>query len=190
MISKQESRAKLRSNRMMFTTEQWDTLSDLIQDQFIRWLNGSKFKCIGTYIESVNQRELSTKQIRTHLKQRNVRVSVPKVISESGEMIFVNYDGSHNTEINKWGILEPIELTEVPKHDIDLIIVPMLGGDKSGSRIGYGKGYYDRYLADYKGLSVGLCPSAFVLSDIPVENHDIKLDFIITESQIIRIVQK
>lgn len=190
MISKQETRDKLKSYRMMFTNEQWNTLSDLIQDQFIGWLSGSNFTCIGTYIESVNQRELSTKQIRTHLKQINVQVSVPKVITDNGGMIFVNFDESESTEINKWGILEPIDSTEVPKHDIDMIIVPMLGGDITGSRIGYGKGYYDRYLADYKGLSVGLCPSAFVISDIPVENHDIKLDFIITESQIIRIVQQ
>jgi 5-formyltetrahydrofolate cyclo-ligase len=190
MISKQETRAKLKSYRMMFTLEQWDVLSDLIQDQFIGWLSKSEFRNIGIYLESSIQRELSTKKIIAHLMQKKLLISVPKVISENGDMIFVNFDGSWRTEINKWGVLEPIDSTEVSKHDLDMLIVPMLGGDKNGSRIGYGKGFYDRYLADFTGISVGLCPTAFILSDIPVEIHDKKLDFIITESEIIRIAKQ
>jgi len=189
MISKQEIRAKLKSYRAMFSSEQWDALSDLIQDQLIDWIDTSAYKKIGIYLESSGKREISTKKIVNQFFRTKVTLFVPKVTSDYGEMIFLPFEGFDTTIVNKWGIPEPINLLEVTKDDIEVLIIPMLGGDSNGGRIGYGKGFYDRYLADYKGISVGLCPSGCIIPEIPIDEHDIQLDIIITESEIIRIVK-
>lgn len=70
----------------------------------------------------------------------------------------------------------------------DLIIVPLLGFDRKGHRIGYGSGYYDRTLPLFiKSLKIALAYSNQEVDDIPVEKHDQKLDFIITEKEIVKI---
>lgn len=86
-----------------------------------------------------------------------------------------------------YGVPEPPESAPlIAKDKIDLIIVPGLGFDKSGYRIGYGKGYYDRFLKDYRGAAVGLCFGACLLEKICRGPHDRKVGFIITESGIIK----
>lgn len=86
-----------------------------------------------------------------------------------------------------YGVPEPPESSPlILKKDIDLIVVPGLGFDKSGYRIGYGKGYYDRYLKDYRGETVGLCFGACLVAKICRSPRDRKVGFIITESEIIK----
>ncbi len=86
-----------------------------------------------------------------------------------------------------YGVPEPPESSPlILKKDIDLIVVPGLGFDKSGYRIGYGKGYYDRYLKDYRGAAVGLCFGACLVAKICRGPRDRKVGFIITESEIIK----
>lgn len=77
-----------------------------------------------------------------------------------------------------YGILEPNgEL--VKKEDIDIIIVPLLYFDKYNNRVGYGGGYYDRYLADYKGITIGVAYDFQEVDKIDVKPTDVKLDYII-----------
>ena len=86
-----------------------------------------------------------------------------------------------------YGVPEPPESAPlITKDRIDLIIVPGLGFDKSGYRIGYGKGYYDRYLKDYRGETVGLCFGTCLVDNICRGPRDRKVGFIITESEIIK----
>ncbi|HOP11043.1 MAG TPA: 5-formyltetrahydrofolate cyclo-ligase [Oscillospiraceae bacterium] len=67
----------------------------------------------------------------------------------------------------------------IPTSMIDLTVLPCLCADAEGYRIGYGKGYYDRFLTDYKGFSVVLCRKELLVDQIPVESHDQKVDFVI-----------
>jgi len=90
--------------------------------------------------------------------------------------------------ITDWGIPEPVVVSPVYMNDPDVIIVPLLAADRYGNRIGYGKGYYDRFLTGASGLRVGLCPDCCLVSDIPIEPHDEQLDVLVTESGILRIV--
>lgn len=69
----------------------------------------------------------------------------------------------------------------------DLIFVPGLGFSRKGDRLGRGKGFYDRYLMNYRGRKWGLCFSEQVLSDFPSDRHDQKVDIIITEKEIINV---
>lgn len=83
-----------------------------------------------------------------------------------------------------YGIREPEERIPVPADEIDLALIPGIAFDKTGSRAGFGKGYYDRFLADFKGIKIGLCYEFQVYDSIPAEPHDIKMDMIITEEQL------
>ena len=77
-----------------------------------------------------------------------------------------------------YGILEPIgELMK--KEDIDIIIVPLLYFDKDNNRVGYGGGYYDRYLANYKGITIGVAYDFQEVEKIDVKPTDVKLNYII-----------
>lgn len=85
-----------------------------------------------------------------------------------------------------YGVPEPsVESPVIGKNNIDLIIVPGLGFDKNGFRIGYGKGYYDRYLSGFEGASIGLCFEACLLDRVFREETDQKTDIVITEKEII-----
>lgn len=188
MISKQTLRERFKSNRNALSQEKWAELSDLIQQQFIDWFRSGDFKSLGIYIESTKQREIATIKIIQQLQFKGISLSVPKVTSENGEMEFVEFHGIEKTQVNKWGIPEPVQSHAVARDGLDVLIVPMMGGDQTGGRLGYGKGFYDRYLADFPGISVGLCPNSCILTEIPMDSHDKKLDLIITESTIIRSV--
>lgn len=97
-------------------------------------------------------------------------VVVPKTFGQ-GQMIFVAYDADHLHKTS-YGLWEPDSDVEVPKSEIDVILVPGLAFNQKGHRIGYGGGYYDRYLADYGGETLSLiypCQLSFFQED----QHDI-----------------
>lgn len=87
---------------------------------------------------------------------------------------------------NYYGILEPNTDTaiKIEKKYISHIIVPCVGFDINHNRLGYGGGYYDRYLQDFKGKKIGIAFEKQKLDEMITDNHDIKLDLIITEDNI------
>ena len=84
---------------------------------------------------------------------------------------------------SKFNILEPVS-SAVDKKIIDLVFVPVLCTDKNFNRLGYGKGFYDNFLSDFKNLKICPCPDELVFEDIPSQKHDIKMDLIITQNKI------
>ena len=87
-----------------------------------------------------------------------------------------------------YGILEPIKekIIEISKHDIDLIVVPGVGFDEHGCRIGHGVGFYDELLKDStNAYHIGLAFEIQIVEEIPIESHDIPVYKIITEKRII-----
>ncbi len=80
-------------------------------------------------------------------------------------------------------ILGPLQ--ECPVVIPDVIILPGLAFSKSGERLGRGKGFYDKYLSNFSGVKVGVCFSDQLEEEIPTESHDIVLDYIVTENEII-----
>lgn len=83
-----------------------------------------------------------------------------------------------------YGILEPdINAKILSPEKIDLILVPGLAFDPNGHRLGRGKGYYDRFLRETQGKTIGIC--SCLLPEIPVEEHDITMDAVATEDRLI-----
>jgi 5-formyltetrahydrofolate cyclo-ligase len=87
----------------------------------------------------------------------------------------------------KFGVSEPLmELEEIPLNKFDLILVPGVAFDLSGNRLGRGKGFYDRILAEASGIKCGIGYDFQLLETIPTENHDAKVDFIFTPERGVR----
>ena len=83
-----------------------------------------------------------------------------------------------------YGIYEPRENISVPVSEIDIALIPGIAFTTSGDRLGFGKGYYDRFLKDFKGFKIGIGYDFQITDEIPADKHDIKMDMIVTEKRI------
>ena len=83
-----------------------------------------------------------------------------------------------------------LELEDHIKSEVvmpDVLIIPGLGFAQNGDRLGRGKGYFDRFLSNFKGVKIGVCFDEQVFEKIPTDEHDVKLDYLITETNIFEI---
>ncbi len=85
----------------------------------------------------------------------------------------------------KFGISEPPPHAPRAEAKADLILVPGLAFDPAGGRLGRGGGFYDRFLAGFEGVKVGVCFPELVVDEIPMEEHDVRMDFVVTSEGII-----
>lgn len=147
---------------------------------FNKVINNSRIKNASTILIYVSlEMEVDTKRlIKYFLKEK--RVCVPKVIKD-GVMQFYYINEINDLSVGYKGILEPTTKT-IYKNDYDSVcIVPGICFNNEGYRIGYGKGFYDHFLEKYKGYKIGLCYQDLVIDEKFREEHDIKVDEIITE---------
>ncbi len=103
-------------------------------------------------------------------------VVVPYCVDKKGNMICVKINSSGDLKEGSFGIPEPENPIEFPKEKIDFAIVPGIAFDKEGYRLGYGKGYYDKFLADIKAYKLGVCQKEFFKDLLPHDEYDVKMD--------------
>lgn len=129
-----------------------------------------------------NHPEVDTYQIIRKAWEQGKRVVVPKCHPKEKQMSFHELKQFTQLESVFYGLLEPIEaLTpKVDAADIDLLIVPGLAYSSKGYRLGFGGGYYDRFLSTYKGRTVSLAFPIQLKEDIPIQDHDLPVNKIIT----------
>lgn len=115
------------------------------------------------------------------------RVAYPRCIANTYEMAFHYVDSPERLVPGSYGILEPdeampvLDKREVCERGKCICIIPALIYDKQGYRIGYGKGYYDRYLSDFNGTKLGVSYSELILDKLPHGRFDLHTDLIVTE---------
>ena len=134
-----------------------------------------------------NRPEVDTTFIIEQLWKMNKRVVVPKCTPEDRSMKFYAIESFAQTERAYKNILEPIpEYTElVEKEHIDTIVVPGVVFDPEGYRIGFGGGYYDRYLKDFEGTKISLAFNEQLVNRVPRASHDLPVHILITETECI-----
>ena len=107
------------------------------------------------------------------------------IVTDKNNMNFFNIEKNDVFQVNKYGILEPIATEKKRKKSYlpDIILLPLLAYDKNNYRLGYGKGYYDHYLNNQKKKikTIGIAYSFQETNEIPVNKHDVKMDYILTE---------
>ena len=136
-------------------------------------------KIIGGYYPY--NHEVDTIQILKKFEKQNYIISLPK-IKKNSQMNFFDWSTTDPLMINNYGIPEPISNKIVFPN---IILVPLVAYDKNLNRVGYGGGFYDRYLKKIKKnkkiITIGLAYSFQKVKKKPINENDIKLDFIITE---------
>ena len=132
-----------------------------------------------SFNNEVNTHELLKKALK------DKTVVIPKVSHHEIEpSVIISLDNL--VASGKFKILEPIETMKIAYKNIDLILVPGIVFDKEGHRIGYGLGYYDKFLSKVpKAIKIGLAFDFQVIDKIPREMHDVPVDFIVTEKMVI-----
>lgn len=128
--------------------------------------------------------EINTSKYVKEFLDEGKNVFIPRIDLKNKVIEAVNIDSLSELQKNKFGILEPAKDGKIiDKNELDLIIVPGVAFDINGGRVGYGGGYYDKYMADIDGSipRVVLCYKFQLLKELPKEEHDISIHEIITE---------
>lgn len=133
------------------------------------------YESVGLYIST--DMEVSTRWLINRLLSEGKRVCVPKILG--GHMIFVEIRSLDECVPQTLGILEPLSDVQAPAPQVQ--VIPMLAYNAKGFRLGYGKGYYDRYLKDYPGVRVGLCFKMDLDERLNESAFDISCQSIITD---------
>ena len=123
--------------------------------------------------------------IETALK-RGKKTALPFCVDENGNMDFYYINSFDDLKSGSFDIMEPdIDKCEkVVDFNSSLCIVPAFSFDKKGFRLGYGKGYYDKFLKKFTFNSIGLCYNNFLGDSLPVDKHDVAVMYIATEDKI------
>ena len=129
--------------------------------------------------------EVDTKElIKEELLKKDKTLIIPYL--EENTINIYKLENFSSLKKGNYGILEPIK-KEKFNDKIDLIIVPGVAFDKNGTRLGFGKAYYDEFLKDHKeSIKIGLAFEEQIIDHIPIEPHDKSVDMIITDKRIIR----
>lgn len=128
--------------------------------------------------------EIDTIPLLKDILESGKTLGVPKCISK-GVMQVYRIESLNELKPGSYGILEPEEGGKlIGPERIDLAIIPCLCCDKKGRRLGYGGGYYDRYLKKGDFVKVVLCREKLIKEEVPIEAHDIPMDFVISEKGI------
>ena len=136
------------------------------------------------FLSSRQLGEVDTDYLLTLLQGRDKQVVVPRMQTEH-ELKHILLTDATLIGINRWGIPEPQEGIEVLPEQLDVVFVPLLAFDEMGNRIGYGKGYYDRFLVKCKPSCLKIGVSFFPAEkSIPRESTDIGLDYCVTPEQV------
>jgi 5-formyltetrahydrofolate cyclo-ligase len=151
--------------------------SEIIKEKLLNSTEYKKAKIVMFYVSFGS--EVQTKEMIVEaLKEKTVCVPV---CHGNGIIPVVIKDIKNLDKKNKFCIPEPSNLEKMNKQKIDLVIVPGIVFDKNNHRIGYGKGYYDNFLKDFKGKTIGLALKMQILQVIPKDGWDIRLNRVISE---------
>lgn len=185
-MNKQEFRAQIKETKSILTKTTIQRDSNIIVNKL---LNSSCFKECNELLcyVSFNQEVITTNIILFALEQ-NKKVAVPKIVNH--EIKFYYIDSLEELKPGILGILEPFSVKEaIPSGtEVSLCIVPGLAFDIQKNRIGYGKGYYDKFFTKYMNIPIKKIALAFdfqIYENLPVEEYDKKVDHIITPTRVI-----
>lgn len=128
-------------------------------------------------------REPDTGRLIRALTARGKRVGLPRMLP--GRQMEVRlYEPDRPLVPASFGILEPpADAPLLARPDIDLALVPAVCYDRRGFRLGFGGGYYDRWLSGFSGFTVGLCRDCVLQDRVPTEDHDCRVDLLLTETR-------
>ena len=175
-------RAELRLRRAALSNEEQTRRNRHVCDRLLPLLDGVK----ALLLFYPKEGEIDLRPVFHAAKERGIPCAFPRCGKEKGAMDFYYVDSLEDLVEGKFGLREPkLDATPVTEFTDALAVVPALAFDRSGHRIGYGGGYYDRYLQKHGVRSVGVIYEEHLSDSLPHEPHDVPVDVIVTEGRIL-----
>lgn len=187
-MTKQELRKTYLEKRQALSEAEYAQRTFKLYQNFFSNIDLSFVKVVHSFLPITSNNEPDTWLIIDRIRREfpHIRISIPRVNNKTGELENFYFEGLHQLATNSWGIQEPKKGIPTEPEKIDLVIVPLLVFDEQGDRVGYGKGYYDKFLKTCPNKTQKIGISLFPpVQKIPSEDYDVKLTSAITPDQYI-----
>ncbi|GAA4275901.1 5-formyltetrahydrofolate cyclo-ligase [Aquimarina mytili] len=180
-MNKKELREKYKKLRTQISAEELDNSSIDIANQSLQLPIWEK-SYYHIFLPIEKQKEINTEYILQILQGKDKNVIIPKSNFENNTLEHILLTDTTKLKINSWGIPEPTEGISIPEDKIEVVFVPLLAFDLQGNRIGYGKGFYDKFLSkcDPETIKIGLSLFPAETQIKEVLPTDIRLDLCVT----------
>ncbi len=183
MSVKSELRKLLKIKRHSITDKTYkdDTICNrLLHSEWYK--KADTVLCYAALDDEINMDRVITQALSDHKK-----VALPVCIDDMGHMEFYYINSLEDIKVASFSVREPDATESIKVNDFtnSICIVPAIAYDVSGFRLGYGKGYYDRFLSNYISLSIGLCYNELLVDKLPADEFDLPVNSIITQNGII-----
>lgn len=153
-------------------------------EQLGRWLDASGLTVGSAFVSWADAEELGTRGMIEALRTRGWQVGLPRVKGEAMEVVM--FRGEQDLVAGRFGLLEPRGHVLMDPSTIGLVILPAVAADLAGRRLGRGGGYYDRWLAGFSGEMVVVVFDEQVVERVPVAEHDVGVDWVLTPTRVVR----
>ncbi|MBF04192.1 MAG: 5-formyltetrahydrofolate cyclo-ligase [Flavobacterium sp.] len=183
-MNKKELRIKYKALRQQFSENELEEKSLAIANQLLK-LDIWQHTYYHLFLPIEEQKEVNTEYILQILAGKDKEVVLSKSHFETVSMTHYLLTDATKIKKNEYNIPEPVDGLEVPVNKIDVVFVPLLAYDKKGNRVGYGKGFYDRFLSSCKNEVIKIGVSFFAPEE-KIEDHfenDISLNHCVTPTQ-------
>jgi 5-formyltetrahydrofolate cyclo-ligase len=186
-MTKAELRTLYRSKRTQISPGELQRLSETIIEQTLTHFQ-LEDKTISLFLPIELQKEVNTYLLWERAKNIGARIAIPKSNFETMEMRHYLFESTDQLEINDRGIPEPKKGKIIAADKFDVVFVPLLAIDKSGHRVGYGKGFYDRFLRKCAPSCQFIGLHYFDLEDSisDVLPTDVRLNAVVTPDKVVR----
>lgn len=187
-MTKEELRKIYLEKRLSLSIHDYTLYNSQLCENFLSSIDLSSVNVLHTFLAIEKSKEPDTHLIINRIRSTypKIAIAVPRVNEKTERLENFLLEDPAQLIVNKWGIPEPTGGTWVPSKNIDLVLVPLLIFDKQGDRVGYGKGYYDKFLpecrSDCKRIGVSLFEPVDKIGDI--NDLDIRLQYCLTPSRV------
>lgn len=180
---KSEIRTLMKEKRKSMTNQEVSRFSILAAQRFISSEIYKTANTVMLYFPLGN--ETDTSYILENIFKDGKRAVLPVSDIKTGKIVPSIIKKDTEMAEGAYGIKEPKNIISVNPEEIDTVIVPGIAFDKNGVRVGFGKGYYDRFLSGIKAKKAGFCYHYQVTDKITADSFDINMDYIITDEELI-----
>jgi len=187
-LTKAEARQYIRQQRKRLSEDAYQQANQRLYEYLSAYLQKLKPKTVHCFLPIIKNREVDTWPMIRHLQREQIRVVVPRSDLQTNHMEHFLLQSDTPCRENAWGIPEPVGdgLVKIAEQEIDIVLLPLMAFDEKGERVGYGKGYYDRFLSACRPGAVKMGLSLFDPVDeiTDVSPLDVRLDAAATPDRI------
>ncbi len=189
MMEKDHLRKQMRQALQALTDERIQTLSELICRRVLTHPAFLSAKTVLLY--AAMPKEADPLVLAAHASDMGKRVAYPYCVNAT-QIVAMQPLAANDLEQGAYGIFAPVPERSVviPPQEVDFVLVPGLAFDILGGRLGRGAGFFDRYLLETSAFRAGFCFEMQLISELPMEEHDLFMDAIFTDSTFYSVISK